>query len=92
MAKVLCKLPNASELINGVKFAQSGKLGMLSEDISDEHAAYFLSIKGYVAVKESAATAAPTPAPTTATSPVTPPAAPTAVVTPPATPDATKSA
>lgn len=46
MPQVICTLPNASEEISGVKFtAVEG--GMLSEDISDEQAAHFLSIKGY---------------------------------------------
>ena len=47
MAKVLCTLPNASNLINGVRFA-SVPDGMLSEEISDDVAANFASIPGYV--------------------------------------------
>lgn len=59
MAKVICALPNASSLINGVKFVEH-KLGMISEEIEDEVAEVFCSIKGYVlagknAVKELAA-------------------------------------
>lgn len=46
MPQVLCTLPNASELINGVKFAAHAK-GLLSEDVSDEVAANFASIPGY---------------------------------------------
>jgi len=46
MAKVLCTLPNASELINGVKFDAHDK-GMLSEDIPDDQAAAFAEIPGY---------------------------------------------
>ena len=46
MARVLCKLANASTLINGVRFA-SVPGGMLSEAISDEAAAGFTSIPGY---------------------------------------------
>lgn len=47
MAKVLCTLPNASELINGVKFAPHASGGMLSEDITDAQAEDFASIPGY---------------------------------------------
>ncbi len=71
MAQVLCKLPNASELINGVKFSPQGKVGMISEDITDEQAAHFLQIKGYVIVKAAPA-AAPAPAPAPSTPPVPP--------------------
>lgn len=47
MAKVICNLPNASELISGVKFA-AYKLGvMISEDIADDVAAEFVKIEGY---------------------------------------------
>lgn len=49
MPKVICLLENASDEINGVKFAPFDGEGILSEDISDEVAAVFLSIKGYVA-------------------------------------------
>ena len=63
MAKVICTLENASELINGVKFV-SHKLGMISEEIEDEVAQVFLSIKGYVlpgrnAAKDAAAQTKP---------------------------------
>lgn len=47
MAKVLCTLPNASELISGVKFAPHASGGMLSEDITDAQAEDFASIPGY---------------------------------------------
>lgn len=47
MAKVICSLPNASTLINGVKFVEH-EAGVISEEISDEAAAAFASIKGYV--------------------------------------------
>lgn len=47
MAKVICKLPNASGLINGVKFV-THKLGMISEEIADDVAAEFTKIEGYV--------------------------------------------
>lgn len=46
MAKVICTLPNASTSINGVAFV-SAKGAMISEEISDEKAAHFASIKGY---------------------------------------------
>lgn len=49
MPKVLCTLPNASDEINGVKFTSHEK-GMLSEDVSDDVAADFASIPGYVVV------------------------------------------
>lgn len=47
MAKVICKLPNASSLISGVKFV-THKVGMISEEIADEVAAEFTKIEGYV--------------------------------------------
>ncbi len=46
MSKVICKLPNASELISGVKFV-SHKDGMISEDISDDVASAFLEVPGF---------------------------------------------
>lgn len=52
MAKVICTLPNASELINDVKFV-SHKDGMVSEEISDEQAANFTAIPGYRLVGEA---------------------------------------
>ncbi len=57
--RVLCKLPNASGLINGIKF-EKHKLGRISEEIDEDIAAHFLKINGYVAVapeKKAAATA-----------------------------------
>ncbi|MEX3764471.1 hypothetical protein [Paraburkholderia phenoliruptrix] len=54
MAKVICTLPNASELISGVKFV-THKLGMISEEIEDDVAEIFLSIKGYVLHGKNAA-------------------------------------
>lgn len=53
MAKVICALPNASDLINGIKFVEH-KLGMISEEIEDEVAEVFLSIKGYVLAGKNA--------------------------------------
>lgn len=46
MPKVICTRPNASNLINGVKF-EPHERGVISEDISDEKAEAFLSIPGY---------------------------------------------
>lgn len=47
MARVICKLENASENIGGVKFATHAAGGMVSEEISDETAANFCAINGY---------------------------------------------
>ncbi|MGF6641760.1 hypothetical protein [Paraburkholderia sp. MM6662-R1] len=47
--KILCKLPNAATVINGVKFFEH-KLGVISEEIEDDVAALFLKIEGYVKV------------------------------------------
>lgn len=55
MAKIICKLPNASELISGVKFV-THKLGMISEEIADEVAAEFVKIEGYVLAEVDKAT------------------------------------
>ena len=55
MAKVICSLPNASELINGVKFV-THRLGMISEEVEDAVAAAFSAIPGYaVAGKKGSA-------------------------------------
>lgn len=53
MAQVICSLPNASTLINGVKFIEH-EAGVISEEISDEAAAEFARIKGYVIAGEKA--------------------------------------
>ena len=53
MPQVLNRSNNASTLINGVAFSKVAK-GMLSEEISQEQADYFLSIPSYVAVKAAA--------------------------------------
>lgn len=45
--KVICTLPNASELISGVKFKYVPDVGMVSEEIDDDTAEIFLSIAGY---------------------------------------------
>jgi len=44
--RIICKLPNASEEINGVPFTQV-EGGMASEDLDAETAANFLTIPGY---------------------------------------------
>lgn len=46
MPKVICTLPNAAELINGVKFT-SDRGQMISEEVPDEVAAAFAKIPGY---------------------------------------------
>ena len=45
--RVICTLPNASEEISGVKFTRLENGHVLSEEISDEAGARFLSIPGY---------------------------------------------
>ena len=47
MSKVICTLPNASSLINGVAFAPH-ELGVVSEEIEQECADAFLRIDGYL--------------------------------------------
>jgi hypothetical protein len=49
MPKIKCTLPNASDLISGVKFTNG-----VSDDISEAEAARFLSIPGYSVVEEDA--------------------------------------
>jgi hypothetical protein len=46
--KVLCTLPHASELINGVKF-EPIEGGMLSEDVDQSVVDHFVGIQGYEA-------------------------------------------
>jgi hypothetical protein len=58
MAKVICTHPNCSEMNSGVRFSPRGK-HMVSEEISDDQAAWFTSIPGYAllrAKKEDAPT------------------------------------
>jgi hypothetical protein len=45
--RILCTLPNASELINGVKFAIH-EAGRLSEEVAEEIGHAFLAIPGYL--------------------------------------------
>lgn len=47
--RVRCTLPNASDEISGVKFAAHASGGKVSEEISEQAAAVFLSIPGYEA-------------------------------------------
>ena len=47
MAKVICTLPNASRLINGVAFTEHD-LGVVSEEIEQDVADAFLQINGYL--------------------------------------------
>lgn len=50
MPQVICKLPNASDEINGVKFSRhevDGQAVMVSDEISAEQAEAFASIPGY---------------------------------------------
>jgi hypothetical protein len=48
MPRVVCTLPNASHLINGIRFASLGDAGgMVSEEIPDHIAEGFLGIRGY---------------------------------------------
>ena len=51
MARVICKLENASDEISGVAFEQVDG-GMLSAEIADDVAARFASIPGYELVKD----------------------------------------
>jgi hypothetical protein len=46
MPRILCTLPTASTLINGIVFV-SHRLGMLSEDVPEAIAKRFATIKGY---------------------------------------------
>lgn len=62
MAKVICTLPNAADLINGVVFTPCPD-GMISEDITDEQAENFASIPGYQLVASAAGPAVETEAP-----------------------------
>jgi hypothetical protein len=50
--RVLCRLENASTLINGVEFFPH-ELGVISGEIEEDVAAAFLKIEGYVKVLPS---------------------------------------
>lgn len=56
--RVLCTLPNAAAVINGVNF-EPVDAGMLSEDVPAEVAAHFLSIPGYRQPKKKEAPPVP---------------------------------
>lgn len=47
MPRVICNLDNAGDEISGVKFYPLEDGGKVSDEISDEQAALFLSISGY---------------------------------------------
>lgn len=47
MARVICGLPNASDLISGVKFSKLDDGRKISEEIDDATATRFASIPGY---------------------------------------------
>jgi hypothetical protein len=51
--RITCTLPYASDDINGVKFAESEGGVKVSDEISDETAAQFLSIPGYAVVGDA---------------------------------------
>lgn len=63
MSRVLCTLPNASDLISGVKFSATDN-GMLSEEIDAAMVEQFVAIPGYLAVEHvpTAPTSQPAPA------------------------------
>jgi hypothetical protein len=46
MPRVLCELPNAADVISGVRF-ERGEHGKVSEDIDEQQAAAFCAIEGY---------------------------------------------
>lgn len=52
MSRIHCRLPNASTKINGVAFEPHPNGGMISEEIDQERAEHFASIKGYKIVGE----------------------------------------
>jgi hypothetical protein len=81
MAKVICRLPNASSEINGVKFV-THKLGVISEEISDDVALEFAAIQGYVIHDPKASTSSATAPEKPAGGGGTPPAGSTASQSP----------
>ena len=46
MPKLICTLPNASAVINGVAFV-THRLGMISEEVGQDAADHFLTVPGY---------------------------------------------
>lgn len=54
MARVICTLPNASELINGIAFSLlDDNTGMISAEIEQDLAERFASIPGYFLAETS---------------------------------------
>jgi hypothetical protein len=51
--RVRCQLPNASDLISGVRFERDDDGAMVSELVDAETATRFCSIRGYDLVEES---------------------------------------
>jgi hypothetical protein len=56
--RIICRLPNAARVINGVSFAPQAEVGgaLVSETLDAETAARFLRIPGYEAMPEPAPT------------------------------------
>lgn len=52
MFRVFCELPNASELISGVKFERLEDGRLVSEEIEEEIALTFATIRGYRVAEE----------------------------------------
>lgn len=50
--KVICTLPNASLLINGVDFASDPAFGLVSRVLTPEEAAHFTAIPGYTLIRD----------------------------------------
>ncbi len=71
MPQVLNRSKNASANINGINFTKTAK-GMLSDDITQDQADYFLKMPNYVAVKTAPS------APVAPKTPATPPSDPAA--------------
>lgn len=69
MSRVICTLPNASNLINGVVFAPH-KLGVISDEVEQEVADAFLACPGYRSYDEVKAEASRAAA--AASAPITP--------------------
>jgi hypothetical protein len=82
--KVICDLENASNLINGVKFSEFDGVGLISDEISEEQAAHFCGIPGYLLYEEAPQKPSKLPKPPKP-EPSTPPAPP--VVDTPPTPE-----
>lgn len=53
MPRILCTLPNASTLINGIPFI-ADQAGMLSGEVDTETAEHFSRIPGYAVVQQPA--------------------------------------